>query len=122
MHHGCYAQRTEVLHALGSEEEFHASMSIVLPSEPSTITEESSVTLLDISMASESRNQQEGVSFIQGYHSMYSLVSDAEVDDHEDGIDDNHLNHLNAHTFPCFNLRAVQTMTMVIFSQLFPHL
>lgn len=88
IHHYCYSQRTEVLHALGSEEEFHASMSIALPSERSTSTEECSVTLLDISMESESSNQQEGASFIQGYHSMYSLDSDAEGEDPEDGIDD----------------------------------
>ena len=46
------------------------------------------MTLLDISMESDSWDQQEGASFIQGYHSVYSLDSDAEVDDHEGGIDD----------------------------------
>ena len=53
-----------------------------------TITKESSVTLLDISKESESRNQQEGAFFMQGCHSMYSLDSDAEVNYHDDGIDD----------------------------------
>ena len=79
-------QRTDILRVVGSGEESHATTSITLQSETSTISEGGSVTLVDLSMESDLWDRQEEAASLEGYHNVYSLDSDPEAD--EEGFEE----------------------------------